>query len=238
MLSQRKSLNNYGENFLIPTSGLSTYTPTQIWCMFTYARVHMNVMNTQIQVHMYRMHICLKKEKKRTRVLHNKEKMLLKESKMIVCLFFYSSPVDQKKGPFPNARTSAINLIPQLDIRWLSCIIPNWMVIFRCKSCVLFQGCQFCYLLLQKSQLLAYFVLGRWHVCATGKVRGSLAAVSSLLLHCGPCSWMTQGIRLGSKCLSPEALGQNSHHGASSEHFSPAKTSLQPTVTFLASCFV
>lgn len=139
MLSQRKSLNNYGENFLIPTSGLSTYTPTQIWCMFTYARVHMNV-NTQIQVHMYRMHICLKKEKKRTRVLHNKEKMLLKESKMIVCLFFYSSPIDQKKGPFPNAGTSAINLIPQLDIRWLSCIIPNWMVVFRCKSCVLSKG--------------------------------------------------------------------------------------------------
>lgn len=129
---------------------------------------------------------------------------------MIVCLFFYSSPIDQKKGSFPNAGTSAINLIPQLDIRWLSCIIPNWMVVFRCKSCVLFQGCQFCYLLLQKSQLLTYFVLGRWHVCATGEVRGSLAVVSSLLLHGGPCSWMTQGTRLGSKCLSPEVLGQNS----------------------------
>lgn len=81
-----------------------------------------------------------KRKKKRTRVLHNKEKMLLKESKMIVCLFFYSSPIDQKKGPFPNAGTSAINLIPQLDIRWLSCIIPNWMVVFRCKSCVLSKG--------------------------------------------------------------------------------------------------
>lgn len=53
-------------------------------------------------------------------------------------LYAYLFPVDQKKEPFPNARTSAVNLFPQLDIRWLSYTLPNWMVIFWCKSCVLF----------------------------------------------------------------------------------------------------
>lgn len=57
----------------------------------------------------------------------------------------------------------------------------------------------------------------------TEDVRGQLVVVSFLLPPRGPCSLLTQGIRLGGKCLSPEALGQNSRHWDSGEHFLPAK---------------
>lgn len=168
-------------------------------------------------------------KEKKNRVLHNMERMLLQDTKMIVCLFFYSSPIDQKKGPFPNAGTSAINLIPQLDIRWLSCTIPNWMVVFGCKSCVLSKDVNSVTFFFKSH---SYLLILYWGVACLCRMGGQRATCSSQF----SAGWL--GIRLGSKCLSPKALGQNSPHGASSEHFSPAKTSLQPTVTFLASCFV